>query len=89
MLGAVGQMQFEVAAHRLAHEYGAEVELSPTPYRAVRRTDEATAAHLKASPGSRILVRRDGTLLALFESEFWLARLETDHPDWCLERSIV
>jgi len=89
VLGAVGQMQFEVAAHRLAHEYGAEVELSPTPYRAVRRTDEATAAHLKASPGSRILVRRDGTLLALFESEFWLARLETDHPDWCLERSIV
>jgi peptide chain release factor 3 len=82
-------MQFEVAAHRLAHEFGAEVELSPTPYRAVRRTDAATATELRASPGTRILARRDGTLLALFESEYWLARLESDHPDWCLERSVV
>ncbi|MCU1492352.1 MAG: prfC [Acidimicrobiaceae bacterium] len=89
VLGAVGQMQFEVASHRLEHEFGAEVELSPTPYRAVRRTDETTAAQLRSSPGTRILARRDGTLLALFESEYWLARLESDHPDWCLERSLV
>jgi len=89
VLGAVGQMQFEVAAHRLAHEFGAEVDLSPAPYRAVRRTDEATAKLLRTSPGSRVLVRRDGTLLALFESEHWLARLELDNPSWCLERSVV
>ncbi|HUY29921.1 MAG TPA: peptide chain release factor 3 [Acidimicrobiales bacterium] len=89
VLGAVGQMQFEVAAHRLEHEFGAAIELSPTAYRAVRRTDEATAKLLRDSPGSRILARRDGTLLALFESEYWLARLESDHPDWCLERAVV
>ncbi len=89
VLGAVGQMQFEVAAHRLAHEFGAEVDLSPAPYRAVRRTDEETAKRLRSNPGSRVLVRRDGTLLALFESEHWLARLELDNPTWCLERSIV
>ena len=29
ILGAVGQLQFEVVAHRLAHEYGAEVRLLP------------------------------------------------------------
>ncbi|HVC26495.1 MAG TPA: GTP-binding protein, partial [Acidimicrobiales bacterium] len=89
VLGAVGQMQFEVAAHRLEHEFGAAVDLSPTPYRAVRRTDDATAKMLRDSPGSRILARRDGTLLALFESEYWLARLESDHPEWCLERAVV
>lgn len=89
VLGAVGQMQFEVAAHRLEHEFGAAVELSPAPYRAVRRTDAATAVHLRSSPGTRVLARRDGTLLALFESEYWLARLESDHPQWCLEKSVV
>jgi len=88
VLGAVGQMQFEVAAHRLEHEFGAEVDLSLTAYRAVRRTDEATAAELRSSPGTRVLARRDGTLLALFESEYWLARLESDHPTWCLEKSL-
>ena len=30
MLAAVGPMQFEVAVHRLEHEFGAPVELSPT-----------------------------------------------------------
>ncbi|MDA8292536.1 MAG: peptide chain release factor 3 [Actinomycetota bacterium] len=89
VLGVVGQMQFEVAAHRLEHEFGAVVELSPTAYRAVRKTDEATAGLLRGEPGSRILARRDGTLLALFESEHWVARLESDHPEWCLERSVV
>jgi peptide chain release factor 3 len=29
ILGAVGQLQFEVVVHRLAHEYGAEVRLLP------------------------------------------------------------
>src|SRR4051812_38207854 len=29
ILGAVGQLQFEVVAHRLAHEYGAEIRLLP------------------------------------------------------------
>jgi peptide chain release factor 3 len=32
ILGAVGNLQFEVAVHRLAHEYGAEVRLLPANY---------------------------------------------------------
>ncbi|HET7670524.1 MAG TPA: peptide chain release factor 3, partial [Burkholderiales bacterium] len=32
ILGAVGQLQFEVAVHRLAHEYGAEVRLLPAGF---------------------------------------------------------
>ncbi len=86
VLAAVGRMQFEVFSYRLAHEFGASVELSPTPHTLARRTDEATAAELRRT-GSRvrILVRRDGALLALFESPYWLARLQSDHPDWCLE----
>jgi peptide chain release factor 3 len=85
ILAAVGQMQFEVFSHRLEHEFGAQVELSPTPHRVARRTDQATADHLRHTTGVRVLARTDQTLLALFESPYWLQRLESDHPDWCLD----
>ena len=43
VLGAVGQMQFEVFAHRLEYEFGAEVDMSPTSWAVARRTDDDTA----------------------------------------------
>ncbi|HEY9397175.1 MAG TPA: peptide chain release factor 3, partial [Burkholderiales bacterium] len=36
LLGAVGELQFEVVAHRLAHEYGAQARLMPARYRFAR-----------------------------------------------------
>ena len=84
VIAAVGQMQFEVFVHRLKHEFGAEVELSPTAHQVARRTDEQTAARLNSVIGATVMSRRDGTLLALFESAYWLQRLEQEHPDWCL-----
>jgi peptide chain release factor 3 len=36
VLGAVGALQFDVAAHRLAHEYGAEVRLISAPFTVAR-----------------------------------------------------
>ncbi|MBW3614358.1 MAG: peptide chain release factor 3 [Actinobacteria bacterium] len=85
VLAAVGQMQFEVFAHRLHHEFGAAVELSPTPHKLARRTDATTAERLRTVAGVTVLVRRDGIPLALFESPYWLQRVEGDHPDWCLD----
>ncbi|MHB1582982.1 MAG: peptide chain release factor 3 [Acidimicrobiales bacterium] len=85
VLAAVGAMQFEVFAHRLADEFGAEAVLAPAPYKAARRTDPATSEHLRRVRGVRVLARADGTLLALFDSPYHLQRLEQDHPDWCLE----
>ena len=85
LLAAVGQMQFEVFSHRLAREFGADVELSPTPHKIARRTDRATAEKLRATSGVSVLTRSDDTLLALFESPYRLQRLESDHPDWCLD----
>ncbi|MGZ8734700.1 MAG: peptide chain release factor 3 [Acidimicrobiia bacterium] len=89
LLAAVGQMQFEVFAHRLQHEFGATPELSPAPYKIARRTDWATAEQLGRSSGMRVMERRDGTLLALFESPYWLERLVADHPDWCLDEILT
>ena len=85
LLAAVGQMQFEVFTHRLAREFGAEVELIMTPHKVARRTDRATAEKLRATSGVAVLSRTDDTLLALFESPYRLQRLEADHPDWCLD----
>jgi peptide chain release factor 3 len=85
VLAAVGQMQFEVVAHRLAAEYGADSDVLPMPYRIARRTDVATAAQLAGMSGARVLERPDGVLLALFESPYWVDRLAADHPDWTLE----
>jgi peptide chain release factor 3 len=36
LLGAVGQLQFEVVAHRLRHEYGSEARLAPARYTGAR-----------------------------------------------------
>jgi peptide chain release factor 3 len=36
LLGAVGQLQFEVVAHRLKHEYGCEARMAPARYVAAR-----------------------------------------------------
>ncbi|HET9691858.1 MAG TPA: peptide chain release factor 3 [Acidimicrobiales bacterium] len=85
VLAAVGQMQFEVFTHRMAHEFGAEVRLGPVTERAVRRTDAATAEALKGYISAMVLERDDGALLAAFDSPYVLARLASDHPDWVLD----
>jgi peptide chain release factor 3 len=89
MLAAVGQMQFEVAVHRLENEFGAPVELNPTSYKVARITDEESASALRAMSGVRILQRADGATLALFESPFWLARVEAEQPELRLDRLVA
>lgn len=89
VLAAVGPMQLEVATWRLERELGAPTELSPTPYTIARRTDERSEDELRGIPGVTVLARADGTLYALFESPYWLARVEADHPDLTLERLVA
>ena len=89
VMAAVGPMQFDVAVHRLENEFGAPVELSPTTYKVARRTDAASAPALRAMQGVDVLERSDGTLLALFESPYWLERLEGDQPELTLERLLA
>jgi peptide chain release factor 3 len=82
-------MQFEVAVHRLEHEFGAAVELSPTSYKVARRTDEASANALRSMTGVTVLERSDGALLALFESPYWLQRVESEQPELTLDRLVA
>ena len=80
VLAAVGQLQFEVFAYRLEHEFNAPVELTGSPYQAIRGTDEASAERLRQIGGIRILERADGSLVALFENIYRLQRLLNDEP---------
>jgi peptide chain release factor 3 len=89
MLAAVGPMQFEVAVHRLENEFGAPVELSTTGYTVARRTDLESAPALRAMRGVTVLTRSDGALLALFESPYWLQRVENEQPELTLDRLVA
>ena len=86
ILAAVGVMQFDVLSHRMEHEFGAAISLSGPHDRTVRRTDAETAEKLLALGGVDVLRRRDGVLLAVFQSPYWLARVASDHPDLTLEQ---
>jgi peptide chain release factor 3 len=89
VLAAVGPMQLEVAMWRLEHEFGAPTELSPTQYSIARRTDAASTDALRAMPGVGVMARADGTLYALFESPYWLARVESENPSLTLDRLVA
>ncbi|HEV8296097.1 MAG TPA: peptide chain release factor 3 [Acidimicrobiales bacterium] len=88
-LAAVGPMQFDVAQWRLEHEFGAPSDLRTTTYRLARRTDAASAPILRAMRGVDVLSRSDGTLLALFESPYWLERVQADQPELVLDRLLA
>ena len=85
VLAAVGQLQFEVFAHRLGSEFGAPTEIVSTPYQAIRLTDKQSADRLRQIGGIRILTRGDGALVALFENRYRLQRLMSDEPELTLE----
>ncbi|MCP5026103.1 MAG: peptide chain release factor 3, partial [Actinomycetia bacterium] len=73
----------------LANEFGAEAVLTPTSYRVARVTDEESAPTLRAMKGVDVLGRSDGTQYALFESQYWLDRVEAEQPDLRLDRLIA
>ena len=85
VLGAVGQMQFEVFSHRLANEFNSPVEFGATRERIARLTDRETADKMRGTPGLEVLFGSKGRMLALFESPRWLDRLVEQHPDWVLD----
>ena len=89
ILAAVGPLQFEVAQHRLENEFGSPVEMVPCTWSVARATDQESADKLRGMSGVTVAHRSDGELLALFESPYWLQRLETDQPELRLDKLIA
>ena len=85
VLAAVGPMQFEVATHRMEHEFGAPVTMDRLEYTLARKTDRIWSKVLDRESGVEVLERGDGALLALFAGSWRLNRVLRDHPDVLLE----
>ena len=80
ILAGVGELQFEVAQHRLAHEFGAVVSLEPTPWQLARAIDASTASRLSGQRGTQVVTTGGGRTLALFTNEHALRWAQEDHP---------
>jgi peptide chain release factor 3 len=85
VLGAVGPMQFEVVEERMTHDFGAAIRQEALPYQLARRTDKESALILGHDRQVEVLMRTDGTLLALFSTPWRLRNTERDHPELLLE----
>lgn len=88
ILGGLGQLQFEVAQHRMQEEFGVRLELEPLPYEVARRTDEDGAATVERT-GGEVYTATDGTLLAVWVNVYRLERFERENPDVLLERIVA
>jgi peptide chain release factor 3 len=89
VLAGVGPLQFDVAVDRLEREFGASVGTDPAPWKAARRTDEEGATVLRGTGRGDVLYGHDGSVLALFTSEYLLERFEREHPEVLLDRMLV
>jgi peptide chain release factor 3 len=85
VLAVVGPMQFEVAQHRMEHEFGAPIDLERLPYSLALRTDEASVPGISAARGAEVLQRTDGELLAVFTDKWGLRVLQQNKPELLLE----
>ncbi|PPK95426.1 peptide chain release factor 3 [Kineococcus xinjiangensis] len=81
VLAAVGPLQYEVAVHRMAHEFHAPLQIDPLPYSVARRVDTRHATLIDSGRGSELVVRSDGQALALFLDEWRLGTFQRAHPD--------
>jgi peptide chain release factor 3 len=80
VLAAVGPMQFDVAQHRMAHEFGSPVTLEALTYSVARRVSPGAVPLLDRHHGTEVLSRTDGVLLALFTDKWRLASVERELP---------
>ena len=83
LLGAVGVLQFDVAKHRLQHEYGVEARMSPAPYtcaRWVSSDDPAEFQKFVDANAGRLALDASDALAVLTNSVFEMKVIEERWP---------
>jgi peptide chain release factor 3 len=84
LLGAVGSLQFDVAAHRLEHEYGVEARMSPVPYTCARwisADDPAAFDKFVESNATRLAKDAADALAVLTNSKFEMKVVQDRFPE--------
>ena len=80
VFAAVGPMQFEVAEHRMATEFGAPITLERLPYTVARAIDVDDIALVAKQVSMEVLTRTDGVMLALFTTKWRMQGFCEDNP---------
>lgn len=88
ILGAVGQLQFEVVQFRLQNEYGVETRLELLPYTVARWVEGGWPVLEKVGRIFNALTIKDswGRPVLLFKNEWNVHQLQEDHPDLKLNK---
>lgn len=83
ILGAVGQLQFEVVQFRLLNEYGVETNLEPLPYSLARWVTNGWEALTKTGKIFNTMTVKDlwGRPVILFKNQWSLQQAIEDHPE--------
>jgi len=82
LLGAVGQLQFEVFEHRMKNEYNSEVRMESVGSKIARWIENEGDVKESLSTSRSLLVRdRFDRLVFLFENEFALRWFQDKNPD--------
>jgi peptide chain release factor 3 len=89
VLAAVGPMQFEVAEHRMAHEFNSPISLDRLGYSLARRTDADGRDRLRGQRAVEVLARSDSVLLAVFSDRWRLQSVERELTDILLAPLVV
>ena len=83
IIGAVGELQFEVIQYRLEHEYGASIDYKPLRYHKatwIHSTDEDMLNDFLQRKQNDIALDKDGNHVFLAESPFILKVCRDDFP---------
>lgn len=81
IIGAVGQLQFEVFEHRLLKEYHAEVNMTPLGKKTARWVDPDELNTDWSSKRNLLCKDRFAQPVFLFENDFALRWFQEHHPD--------
>jgi peptide chain release factor 3 len=81
ILGAVGQLQFEVFEHRMKNEYNSDVIMESIGSKIPRWIDESQVDESLSSSRSLLVKDRFDKPLFLFENDFALRWFQEKHPD--------
>lgn len=84
IIGCVGELQFEVIQYRLLHEYSASVQLNSLPYYKacwITSKDPKKLQEFIKYKSGNIAEDKDGHLVYLAQSEWFLNTERTNNPD--------
>ena len=86
VFGAVGSLQFEVATHRLEHEFSSPVRLDHLPYSLAQLlVDPEQRTLIRPAGRCEVVQRSDGVDIALFNDEWTVRSIRREHPEIQLE----